>query len=289
MGTLEVSTENEIITVNLRSIIDTNETETLYLNYHIPWENYVSQQNGVDYSLQFTFYEQFNSRIGKLSVSITLPKGAEFQSSTPQTSSLQETITFAFSDVTPSQDLNFNINYKYLVFWGSFYPTIWVGILAIAASAIVLFWGTPKTITASTIQVPSKNLKSFIDVYEEKTRIRSELESLEERLQKGKIPRRRYKVRKKMLDGRLSTVSRNLSSLREKIRAAGSKYANMMRQIEVAEANLEGAERDLQRIESRYRRGEVSKGAYRKLLEEYNRRIEEAEATIDGVLLRLRE
>jgi hypothetical protein len=227
--------------------------------------------------------------IGKLSVSITLPKGAEFQSSTPQTSSLQETITFAFSDVTPSQDLNFNINYKYLVFWGSFYPTIWVGILAIAASAIALFLGTPKTITASTIQVPSKNLKSFIDAYEEKTRIRSELESLEERLQKGKIPRRRYKVRKKMLDGRLSTVSRNLSSLREKIRTAGSKYANMMRQIEVTEANLEGAERDLQRVESRYRRGEVSKGAYRKLLEEYNRRIEDAEATIDGVLLRLRE
>ncbi|MBA7481062.1 hypothetical protein ES707_16530 [subsurface metagenome] len=277
------------MTVNLRSIIDTNETETLYLNYHIPWENYVSQQNGVDYSLQFTFYEQFKSLIGKLSVSIILPKGAEFQSSTPQTSSIQETITFAFSDVTPSQDLNFNINYKYLVFWGSFYPTIWVGILAIAASAIFLFLGTPKTITVSTIQVPSKDLKSFIDAYEEKTRIRSELESLEERLQKGKIPRRRYKVRRKMLDGRLSTVSRNLSSLRETIRVAGSKYANMMRQIEVAEANLEGAERDLQRVESRYRRGEVSKGAYRKLLEEYNHRIEEAEATIDGVLLRLRE
>ena len=289
MGKLEVSTENEIMTVNLRSIIDTNETETLYLNYHIPWENYVSQQNGVDYSLQFTFYEQFNSMIGKLSVSITLPKGAEFQSSTPQTSSIQETVTFAFSDVTPSQDLDFNINYKYIVFWGSFYPTMWVGILAIAASAIFLFLGTPKTIAASTIQVPSKDLKSFIDAYEEKTRIRSELESLEERLQKGKIPRRRYKVRKKMLDGRLSTVSRNLSSLREKIRAAGSKYANMMRQIEVTEANLEGAERDLQRVESRYRRGEVSKGAYRKLLEGYNRRIEEAEATIDGVLLRLRE
>ena len=92
-----------------------------------------------------------------------------------------------------------------------------------------------------------------------------------------------------MLDGRLSTVSRNLSSLREKIRSAGSKYANMMRQIEVAETNLEGAERDMQRVKTRYRRGEVSKGAYGKLLEEYTSRIEEAEATIDGVLLRLRE
>lgn len=294
MGTLETTTENEIMTVTLRSAIGTNETETLYLDYHIPWGSHVSQQNGVDYTLRSTFYEQFNSTIGKLSVSITLPQGAEFQSSTPLTnnvekSDLKETLSFTFSDVTPSENLNFEINYRYLVFWGSFYPTIWVGILAVAVAIIFFFWGTPKTIGAPTIPVPSKDLKSFVDTYEEKTKIGSELESLEDRLHKGKIPRRRYKVRKKMLDGRLSTVSRNLVSLRETIRAAGSTYANMMRQIEVAEAKLEGAERDLQRLESRYRRGEVSKGAYEKLLEEYQSRIEEAESSIDGVLLRLRE
>jgi hypothetical protein len=295
MGTVETSTENNTMTVTLRSVLETNETETLYLIYHIPWSSHISQNKGIDYTLNFTFYEQFNSTIGELTVSITLPKGAEFQSSTPldavsiKKSDLQETMSFTFSDVTPSDDLNFEISYKYNVFWGSFYPTIWVGILAVVASAVFLFWGTPKTISAPTIQVPSKDLRSFVDSYEEKMRIRSELESLEERLRKGKIPRRRFKVRKKMLDSRLSTVSRNLSSLRETIRAAGSQYASMMRQIEVAETNLEGAERDIQRVKKRYRRGEVSKGAYRKLVEEYNGRIEEAEATIDGVLLRLRE
>jgi len=295
MGTLETSTENNVMTVTLRDTVDTNETETLYLNYRIPWSSHISQKNGIDYNLHFTFFEQFNSTIGKLTVSITLPKGAEFQSSNPldpnsiKKSDLQETISFAFSDVTPSEDLNFNINYKHLIFWASLYPTIWMGILAVAASALTFFWKAPKPSVSPIISVPPKDLKSFVDSYEEKTRIRSELESLEERLRKGKIPRRRFKVRKKMLDGRLSTVSRNLSTLNEKIRSAGSKYANMMRQIEVAETNLEGAERDLQRVQTRYRRGEVSKGAYGKLLEEYKSRIEEAEATIDGVLLRLRE
>jgi hypothetical protein len=294
MGTLETSTGTNVMTVTLRSIIDTNETETLHVNYHIPWNDHVSQQNGVDYSLQSTFYEQFNSTIGKLSVSIVLPKGAELKSSTPQAnrikkSDLQETLSFAFSDVAPAQDLAFEVNYKYLVFWGSFYPTIWVGILAVAAAVIFFFFGTPKTIVATTISVPPKDLKSFVDTYEEKATIQSELEALEERLQKGKIPRRRYKVRKKMLDGRLATLCRTLGSLRDTIRTAGSKYAKMMREIEVAEAKLEGTERDLQRVEARYKRGEVSKGAYGKLLEEYTHRIEEAEATIDGVLLRLRE
>jgi hypothetical protein len=295
MGTLETTTENGTMTVTFREDVETNGTETIYVNYRMPWDELVSQQNGLDYNLHFTFYEQFNSTIGKLTVSITLPKGAEFQSSNTldpnsiKKSALQETISFAFSDVTPSEDLNFNINYTYLIFWASLYPTIWMGILAVAASAVTFFWKAPKPSASPIIPVPPKDLRSFFDYYEEKTRIRSELESLEERLRKGKIPRRRYKVRKKMLDGRLSTVSRNLSTLNEKIRSAGSKYANMMRQIEVSETNLEGAERDLQRVKTRYRRGEVSKGAYGKLLEEYKSRIEEAEATIDGVLLRLRE
>jgi len=295
MGTVETSTENNTITVTFRSVLATNKTKALHLIYNIPWSSYINQEDGGDYTLSFTFFEEFNYTIGKLTVGVTLPKGAKSQLSTPidpdstKKSDNQETMNFVFSDVTPSDNLSFEINYEYNVFWGSFYPTIWVGILAVVASALFLFWGTPKTVSAPTIQVPPKALRSFVDAYEEKMSIRSELESLEKRLQKGKIPRRKFKVRKKMLDSRLATVTRNLQSLSAKIRSAGSNYANLMRQIEVAEANLEGAERDIQRVKQRYRRGKVSKGAYRKLVEEYRGRIEDAEATIDGVLLRLHE
>ena len=295
MGNLEVLLESEMMTVNLREPLYTNETAMLYLSYHVSWEKYITQQNGLNYNLHYTFYEQFNWTIGELTVSIILPEGAEFQSSTPpdprsiEKSGLQDTVTFTFSDVTPSGDLNFEINYRYLIFWSSLYPTIWVGVLVVIASAFAFLWKAPKPITAPIIPVPPEDIRRFVDAYEEKVRIKSELESMEKRLRKGKIPRRRFKIRKKMLDGRLSTVSRDLSSFHEKIRAAGPRYADMMRRIEVAETNLEGAERDIQRVKARYRRGEVSKGAYGKLMDEYKRRSKEAEATIDGVLLRLRE
>jgi hypothetical protein len=295
MGDLKMSTYNNVLNVTLRTTVDTNETIRLHVDYWIPWSSHVTQSNGVDYNLQFTFYEQFNSTIGQLNVDILLPKGAKFQSSTPldpasvKENSLRDTMTFSFSDVTPSDDLNFEIDYKYDVFWSSFYPTIWMGLIAVAAAVFILLLGTPKTISVPTIKVPSKELKSFIEAHEEKATIQSDLESLDDRLRKGKIPRRRYKVRKKMLDSRLSTVCRNISALSDELRSAGSKYANMMRQIEVAEAKLEGAKRDMTRIKKRYRRGEVSKDAYGKLLEDYKSRIEDAEATIDGVLLRLRE
>jgi hypothetical protein len=293
MGDLEVSEGTDPLSITLRREILTNETLTLLMSYRLPWKSYVTQQNGMDYKLSYTFYEDFNYIIGELTASVKLPEGAQFQSSTPdpqntETSSLKETVTFTFSDVTPSQDLNFEVNYRYLLFWSSLYPTVWMGALVVVVSVFAILWKAPKPRTAMIIPVPPDDLRKFVKVYEEKTRIKSELESMEGRLRKGKISRRRFKVRKKMLDGRLSTISRDLSSLHDSIRAAGPKYANLMRQIEVAEANLEGAERDIQRVESRYRRGEVSKGAYGKLMDEYKRRSEEAEATIDGVILRLR-
>ena len=294
MGSLQTSKEDNKISVTLRERVESNEMETIYIIYQLPWSKLINHQNGIDYDLKFTFFEEFTSPIGELIVSITLPKGAGLQSSSPEPNSLtkgdaQQTLYFVISDVTSSQDLNFTINYRYLMFWASFYPTIWVGIITIIGSILFFFWGNPKTLSAPTIQVQPKNLKIFLDSYEEKTAIRQELEILEKRLQKGKIPRRRYKVRKKMLDGRLSKISRDLSSISEKIRTAGSKYASLMRQIEVAEAKLDSAERDIRRITIRYNRGEISKGAYGKLLEEYRNRMEEAEATIDGVLLRLRD
>ena len=284
-----------IIGYSFRTPINKGEAGRVTVTYHLPWEKYVNQRNWRDYGLSFTFLEQLDWIIRKLEVSITLPKGAEFQSSNPldpynvQKSVFQETITFTFFNITPFHDLDFDLTYGYLVFWASFYPTLWMGVLVIVACAIALLWRVPKPPAVPMVPVPPEDLRSFVKGYEGKTRILSELESMEQRLRKGRIPRRRYKVRKKMLEGRLSTLSRDLSDLREKIRTAGPKYANIMRQIEVAETMLEGVETDIRRVEARYRRGEISKGAYGRLLEEYHRRRERANTTIDGVLLRLRE
>ncbi|MDH4221769.1 MAG: hypothetical protein OEV19_03425, partial [Candidatus Bathyarchaeota archaeon] len=295
MGSIGKLTEEETVTVYLRETLYKDEAGKFFLSYHIPWEKYISHHNRLNYDLNFSFFERFNWTIGKLTVSITLPQGAEFQSSNPlsprsiEKNVFQETVTFAFFNVTPFEDLNFDVTYGYLVFWASFYPTLWMGVLIIVASAIAFLWRAPKPPAVPMVPVPPEDLRSFVEGYKGKTRILSELESMEEQLRKGKIPRRRYKVRKKMLEGRLSTLSRDLSNLGEKIRTAGPKYANIMRQIEVAETMLEGVETDIRRVEARYRRGELSKGAYGKLIEEYHRRMERARTTIDGVLLRLRE
>jgi hypothetical protein len=294
-------------TITFATTLEKNNTTSFTVTYRLPWKEYVNQYNWRDYNLTFTFFEQFSWTIRELTVSLTLPEGAEFESSSVnelvdklvlrglnftynvKEDVFQETVTFTFFNVTPFHNLDFNFAYKYLIFWASFRPTLWMGVLVVAVGAIAFLWRVPKAPEVPIIPVPEEDFRSFVEAYEEKTRILSELESMEEKLRKGRIPRRRYKVRKRMLEGRLSALSRELTDLREKIRAAGGRYANIMRRIEVAETMLEGVETDIRRVETRYRRGEISKGAYGKLLEEYHSRRERAMTTIDEVLLRLKE
>jgi len=289
------ATTSTNVTISFRTALGKNSATEFTMTYNLPWKNHVNQHSWRDYNLTFTFFEQFDLTIRELVVTVTLPEGAEFQSSKPvdpqniEKSVFQETVTFALFNVTQFQNLDFSLAYGYLVFWASFYPTLWLGVFIIIVGVIALLWQAPKAPPVPTIPVPLEDLRSFVEAYEGKTGILQELESMEQKLQKGRIPRRRYKVRRRMLEGRLSTLSRDLTSLREKIRKGGPRYTDIMRQIEVAETMLEGVETDIRRVEARYRRGEISKGAYGKILEEYHRRRERAITTIDGVLLRLRE
>jgi chromosome segregation ATPase len=165
---------------------------------------------------------------------------------------------------------------------------MWMGVLVAVTCIIALLRRTPKP-SVPVIPLTPEVVRRYFEVYEDKSRILSELKSIEQRVRKGRLPRRRYKVRKRNLEGRLSVISRNLTNIREEIRAAGPTYFDLMRRIEVAETELEGVEADVRRVEARYRRKELSSEAYRKLLEEYRRRKERAETTLDGLLLRLRE
>ena len=278
-------------TISFEPALQKNEEAEFTVTYRLPWKAYVTQSTWRDFDLAFSFFERqyIYWTIRKLSVSINLPNNADFQSCSVPPQSVEESVTFSFLNVTPFHDLDFHLTYGYVVFWASFNPTVWMGLLVTIACVIAFLWRAPKPPRVSVIPVSPEALKGFVDTYERKTSAIRELETLEQQVRKRKIPRRRYKMRKKALEGRLSVLSKDLSDMNEEIRKAGSRYANTMRQIEVAETELQETEAAIRRIELRYRRREISKETYRKLLEEYNRRKERAETTIDGVLLRLRE
>jgi hypothetical protein len=258
------------------------------------------QDEANKFAYEITQFKDITYYVDEVSMVLSLPEGARLLSS-PATG-FYGVEKGMFTDSVTIQKQNFisldsfpvEIDYEYNPLWTAFRPTLLVWSIALVGCTIFVISKRPRA--PATVALPSgaarlrpENLKTFVDSYEEKMRILSEIDALEARVQKGRIPRRRYKVQKKTLEMRLATLSRDMGELKENMRASGGHYADLMRQLEVAETEINDAEANIKNIEARQNRGEITMELYRNRVEEYGRRKEKAETTINGILLRLRE
>lgn len=289
--------------VSFSSPLKTEESAVFTVRYYLPGEGCIEQKERRNFNFVFPLFEHLDYYIDRSSVTFVLPEGAKMLSfenaSVAGSYSItrdvfQEMLTIKKRGVFWLDSFSIGITYEYDLLWLSFRPTLWMWALATVGCAIAVVWKRPKA--AISVAVPkvavgvrSRDIRSFVDAYEKKRRIVLEFESLRIRVRKGKIPRRRYKVRRRTLETRLNVLSRSLTDLKEKLRAAGGRYRDLMRRLEVAETEISGVEANIESIEARHRRGELSLGAYRKLLADYERRKDKAETAIDEILIRLRE
>ena len=263
------------------------------------------------FALDIELFPSFGYYVNKASITIVPPEGAHIVmpqlSSADPTLSLgrelfQETLTISRDGVSyidrdvPSENV-LQVAYEFNSLWLSLRPTMVVWALAAIGSVVVaFFWRRPRASTPARITVPKLSaglgpdqIRAFIEAYDERTRTSSELKSLVLRAQKGKIPRRQYKVQRRALELRRDALSRNISELKSTFRSAGGNYAALVKQFDTAENELNKAEGNIRNAEARHRIGELSVEEYKKSIAELQRQKEKAESTINGILLRLRE
>jgi hypothetical protein len=291
--------------VTFESAVETNKSFGFSVGYILPG-NYTVQRDTNSYVFNISMFQHLNYYVAQASVSFIMPEGAKLVS--PEDSLVgnaralslsrniyQETATITKSNVISLDSFTAEIQYNYNPLWLSFRPAMWVWALSIVGCAVAVAWRRPKAAVArvpapaAVVKIGAEYLKSFVDSYGEKMKIALELDSLEVRVSKGRIPRRRYKVLRKTLETRLGTLDRDLVESKDRLRGAGGKYSDLMRQLEISEAEINEAETNVKSIEARHAGGELSLEAYRKLQSDYQRRKDGAESTIKGILLRLRE
>ena len=291
-------------TVTFSIAVDPTRSTLFTVTYSLPSEIYLEQQGANSFALSMTMFQDLDYYINSTTVTFILPQGATLQSFENSLaggtygiskSVFQEEIVMNAQDVSSLDSFNVRIVYGYSPLWLGYGPTIWVLVLSMVGCLAVVVMRRPKAPTpvaavpTAGMRVRPEYIRSFVDSYEEKMKITSEIDSLESKAKKGRIPRQRYKVQRRTLETRLNAVSRSLNEGREMMRSAGGQYAALMRQLEVAETGMNEYEANVKTIEARHSRGELSLEAYRKLLGDYQRRKEKVEASINGVLLRLRE
>lgn len=276
-----------------------------FVQYSLPSQIYISTHEETNL-FNFTLLQFLNTSYyaGQASMTFVLPEGATVSTYTNFNmvrGPFQESLTINLADISPLESLfastaTLQVAYEYNPLWLAFRPTLWMWAIAIVGCSIFAIWKRPKiperiptTPVVATAKLRPEDIKSFVNAYDEKRKITLDIESLESRAQKGKIPRRRYKVQRKILETRINSLSRTISESEEKMRSAGGQYADSVRQLEIAENEIDEVETSVKSIEARHNRGDLSLEAYRKLLTDYQQRREKANTTIDGILLRLRE
>jgi hypothetical protein len=304
---LERSSTTLTSNVSLILPINQGESSVLIFEYNLP--SIVTQQSG-HFILNLDIFPFFDYYINSASVTVTPPEGAQIV--TPLLSSIgssadltrnvyQESVSINkegvsyIDSIIPAEDV-LPITFNYNSLWIAFHPTFYMWAIALAGSVVVALYSRPKIKASKTIIVPKmttvglkpESIKTFTDAYEEKNHIMSEIRSLDSRAQRGRIPRRRYKVQRQSLELRLTYLNQTISDIRETLRNVGGSYSESIRQLESAEVDLNEVELSIKTMETRHEIGELPIEAYRKQLTDLERRKTKIENTISGLLLRLR-
>jgi hypothetical protein len=293
-----VDAETNCYRVSLVLPVESGRSTIFVVKYALPKAVYIKHGESADLDCALPAFQHLNYYIEKVYVTLVLPEGAKITTLSCDGDLIrdvfQEKVTLSKQGAFFLDSFTVKIAYKYNPLWLAFRPTLWIWTLAVLGCVIVAILKRPKApapvvVPTVAVRLTPEVIKSFVDFYEEKRKIILEMRSLEAGVRRGRIPRRRYKVQRKTLEIRLSALSRTLEDLKQQLRAAGGRYADLARQLDVAETEVSGAEANIRTIEARHSRGELSLEAYRKLLGDYERKKEDAETRISGILVRLRE
>jgi hypothetical protein len=268
-----------------------------------------SVPDGNRFSMDIGLFTNLDYYIDSASFTVTPPQGARFLS--PSLSSglsvivsrdaYQQSVTYSIPGVSRADSIgplphSVQVTYEFSPLWIPLWATLWTWALAVVGSLAIIIVKRPRAQGERKIVVPKLSagispdkLEAFADAYNEKAHVSSELKSLDYRAQKGRIPRRRYKVQRKTLETRLETLSRNIADLKNLLQSAGGSYSDLVRQLENAEKDIEKADSELDSLEAQHNSGEITLEEYRRLQGDYQKRKEKAEGAISGILLRLRE
>jgi len=259
------------------------------LQYTLSGGSYVSSSGLGEYSLTFQLFNNVKFVTANLETRIIFPTGGRLitiSSQTPDISGSQ--VILRTSKVTPYTDLGFTLSFNLDPFWSSLAPLSWATLLVggVTAGALVLSSGPQPAGAGFT---PLQLITRFVELYDEKSSLRLEGEKLEEDVTRGAVAKYDYKRRRRVMDLRLVELDKLLNPLKEELSTSQSRYAEMVKRIERAEAELQQVKSSLADLKNQNRAGRVSRQLLDQLSADLLKRRARAQQTVDNIVIGLRE
>ena len=292
VGSLTTRVKNSTVQVSFRLTLLAGESYAITLSYTAP-RSLVLSTDGYSKTVSTESIPMPQCFVEELEVSFTLPTGSKVVSSSPEAYNLQSSfqtgvqVTYEFSDVNPLNPYEVSLTYRRPIFWAFLRPVVWT-LIAVAAVAAAVALSRLRVAPPPPPAVPKEDVRVLVELYEERVSIDERMDELDRRLREGKISTREYRRRSSALRRRLLELDSRLKAVSRKVRAEYPRLAEVIGDIEAAEAEVRTIRAAMRSLEMRRRRGEISKAVYDRIRSKYVKRLEKAKKSISRSLSRLR-
>jgi FKBP-type peptidyl-prolyl cis-trans isomerase 2 len=139
------------------------------------------------------------------------------------------------------------------------------------------------------VGAPPELLRDFANLYAKKTALAMDLEKLEAARRRGKVKKREFMIREKDLKTQLEDIDSKLPNIKNELATYGSRYRDMVGQLELQNEKIEGAKAGLRQLLLRKKKQRISRVAFEKTRQDYLKTIQKATSSIDRTLLSIQE
>ncbi|MFW9962343.1 MAG: FKBP-type peptidyl-prolyl cis-trans isomerase [Candidatus Sifarchaeia archaeon] len=139
------------------------------------------------------------------------------------------------------------------------------------------------------VGAPPELLREFANLYSRKTSLNMDLEKLDAARRRGKVKKREYMIRERDLKQQIDEIDNKLPSLRAELIDYGTKYRDLVGQLELQDERIEGAKAGLRQLLLRKKKQKISRVAFEKSRQDYLKTIQKATSASDRILLSLQE
>ncbi len=136
---------------------------------------------------------------------------------------------------------------------------------------------------------PPDLLMEFANAYSKRISLNMDLEKLEASRRRGKISKREYMIRERDIKSQLQEIDDKLPELKGKLIEYGSKYRDIVSQLELQNEKIEGAKAGLRQLLLRRKKQRISRVAFEKSRQDYLDTIKKATSATDRILLSMQE
>ncbi len=268
------------------------------LEYQLPYDNHLSTnwfQESVEIDLLATNYDYLGK---KLTITIIIDGCYKIDYITDPPESIktsQGTVSIKYSAdfVVPGVNNEIQFTFTIDIFNLLLRPIVFMIIfLSIASIYVVIVKSRKKEKDISTIKkeyIPVDEIREFCSLFEEKNALILEIRQIEESAKRKKVSKKTYKNIVTKNNSKIEEVQKELIPFKKMLIETSDIFDNIIKKLDVLEAERISVKDSLSLLESRYKRGRLpSRTAYLKLSDDFKKRQKKIDRTIDKFIQQFR-